>query len=71
MYTNNMKKGFGNTTTGHLFGQYGYMGCPYDAEKDADNKNRLEHKAKIFQPFVGSKNPSKTFTPDYVSFQPL
>jgi len=25
-----MKKGFGNTTVGHLFGAYKYEGTPYD-----------------------------------------
>ena len=27
--TNNMKRGFGSTTTGHLFGTYKYQGTPY------------------------------------------
>ena len=29
-----MKKGFGNTTTGHLFSNYKYEGTPYDNQKD-------------------------------------
>jgi hypothetical protein len=32
--TNNMKKGFGNTNTDHLFGAYEYKGTPYDNEKE-------------------------------------
>lgn len=28
--TNNMKRGFGSTTTGHLFGSYKYEGSPFD-----------------------------------------
>jgi hypothetical protein len=32
--TNNMKKGFGNTTSGHLFGNYEYKGSPFDNQKD-------------------------------------
>lgn len=32
--TNNMKKGFGNTNTGHLFAAYEYKGTPYDNQKD-------------------------------------
>lgn len=31
--TNNMKKGFGNTATGHLFGAYPYQGSPFDNPK--------------------------------------
>jgi hypothetical protein len=28
--TNNMKRGFGSTNTDHLFGNYQYMGSPYE-----------------------------------------
>ena len=34
--TNNMKKGFGNTTTGHLFSSYKYQGTPYDNQRDCE-----------------------------------
>jgi hypothetical protein len=30
----------------------------------------MEHKAKIKAPFRGSSHPTKTFTPDYASYQP-
>jgi hypothetical protein len=33
-----MKKGFGNTTMGHLFGHYKYEGSPYDNSKDLETK---------------------------------
>lgn len=68
--TGNMKKGYGNTTVGHLFGSYPYMGCEYDNIKNLQSKERMEHKAKIGQPFRGSSHPSKTFTPNYAAFQP-
>jgi hypothetical protein len=32
-YTNGMKKGFGNTTVGHLFGSYKYEGSEIDNAK--------------------------------------
>ena len=34
-----MKKGYGNSTTGHLFGNYAYESNPYDAERE---QNRVE-----------------------------
>jgi hypothetical protein len=36
--TNNMKRGFGNTTAGHLFGSYKYEGSLYDNQLNADRK---------------------------------
>lgn len=65
--TNNMKKGFGNTTTGHLFSGYKYQGQPYDDQKDNERKNKLEHKAKIMQPFSGG-HPSATFTAHHQTY---
>ena len=32
--TGNMKKGFGNTTTGHLFSSVPYAGDPYDDARE-------------------------------------
>jgi len=48
-----MKRGFGDTTTGHLFGSYKYQGSPYDNPRDLESKERLEHKAKIPAAFKG------------------
>jgi len=45
--TGNMKKGYGNTTAGHLFSAYPYMGAEYDDGKNLQSKERMEHKAKI------------------------
>lgn len=36
--TNNMRKGFGNTTVGHLFGSYKYEGSPFDNGKQLQSK---------------------------------
>ncbi len=36
--TNNMKRGFGNTTAGHLFGSYKYEGSPYDNQLNVERK---------------------------------
>ena len=60
-----MKKGFGNTTTGHLFGAYKYEGYAFDNAKEIDKKERMIHKAKIHKPFSGVSNPNATFTPNY------
>ena len=68
--TGNMKKGYGNTTAGHLFSAYPYMGSEFDDGKNLQSKERMEHKAKIGQPFTGSSHPSKTFTPDYAAYLP-
>lgn len=67
--TNNMKKGFGNTTSGHLFGSYEYKGSPYDNQKDLESHEKLVHKAKIAKPFNGLNHPQATFTPHYQTFQ--
>lgn len=68
MYTNNMKKGYGNTTSGHLFSNYPYQGYPEDDARAKDSNDKLIHKAKIPTPFRASSNPSKTFTPDYALY---
>lgn len=36
--TNNMKKGFGSTTTGHLFSSYKYQGSPFDNQREQEMK---------------------------------
>lgn len=56
--TSNMKKGFGNTTYGHLFGAYPYEGYPHEAEQDIQSREKLVHKAKISKPFNGTSKPS-------------
>lgn len=38
IYTNNMKKGFGSTNTGHLFGSYPYQGYPEEDPKKKEQK---------------------------------
>ena len=65
---NNMKRGKGSTTTGHLFGAYPYQGTPHDLPRELDSKQRMEHKAKIHKPFHGTSNPNATFTPDYLAY---
>ena len=30
----------------------------------------MTHKAKILKPFIGSSNPSATFTPNYQAYHP-
>lgn len=49
-YTQPGKKGFANTTVGHLFGHIPYKGDPYDRPKEFDVKERAEHKSKILHP---------------------
>lgn len=68
--TNNMKKGFGNSTVGHLFSSYKYQGTPFDNQKDHEKNEKMTHKAKILTPFSGS-NPNTTFTPHYQTYQNL
>lgn len=63
-----MKKGFGNTAVGHLFGSYPYQGYPEDDQKALNSNERLIHKAKIPTGFRGNSHPSKTFTPDYALY---
>ena len=37
MYTSNAKKGFGNTTTGHLFSKpFEHMADPYDNKRNIE-----------------------------------
>lgn len=66
--TNNMKKGFGSTTTGHLFSSYKYQGSPYDQKREQELQEKMIHKAKIIGPFNGGAHPSSTFTPHYQTF---
>lgn len=68
IFTNNMKKGYGNTTAGHLFSHYPYQGFPEDDKRAKDSNDRLVHKAKIPTPFVGSSHPSATFTDDFAVY---
>jgi hypothetical protein len=55
--TNNMKKGFGSTTTGHLFSSYKYQGSPYDQKREQELQEKMTHKAKIIGPFNGEPIP--------------
>ena len=66
--TNNVKRGFGSTTVGHLFGSYKYEGAPYDNQHNMEKNEKINHKAKIIKPFVGSSNPHATFTPHYQTY---
>jgi hypothetical protein len=63
-----MKKGKGNTTAGLLFTSYNYMGTPYDNKRDQTRNEKLDHKAKILQPFLGASKPGETFTPHYQTY---
>ena len=63
-----MKRGFGSTTVGHLFGSYKYEGTPYDNHQNQEKRENLAHKAKISKPFIGSTNPQATFTPHHQTF---
>ena len=67
--TNNMKKGFGNTTAGYLFSQYPYQGYPQEQGREKDKREKLEHKAKIPTSFKGGSHPTSTFTPGYAVYQ--
>jgi hypothetical protein len=67
--TNNMKRGFGSTTHGHLFGHYNYQASPYDNQRERDRTEKLKHKAKIMTPFSGASNPNATFTPHYQTYR--
>lgn len=64
-----MKKGFGNTATGHLFGAYPYQGIPHDYPKELESQQKLEHKAKIPTAFRGTSYNIATFTPDHQVYQ--
>ena len=66
--TNNMKRGFGNTTVGHLFSSSKYQGDPYDDQRDIERQEKMNHKAKILKPFHGHNNPTQTFTPHYTTY---
>lgn len=66
--TNNMKRGFGSTTVGHLFSSYKYEGTPYDNMRDQEKNEKMTHKAKIIAPFNGGAHPQSTFTPHYQTF---
>lgn len=63
-----MKKGYGNTTAGHLFSQYPYSGYPDDDQRKQQSNDRLLHKAKIPTSFIGSSHPNQTFTPNYTVY---
>jgi hypothetical protein len=41
------KKGFGNTTSGHLFSAYQYMEDPYDRPKELNSKEINDHRARL------------------------
>lgn len=69
--TNNMKKGFGNTTHGHLFGAYQYKGSPYDNPRELQSNQKMVHKAKILAPFQNSVHPEATFVPHHQTFHQL
>jgi hypothetical protein len=45
--TSNLKKGYGNTTYGHLFSQHRYCTDPYDFPKEVDSKERANHANRI------------------------
>jgi hypothetical protein len=63
-----MKKGYGNTSVGHLFGQYPYNGYPEDDQRQKDSNDRLIHKAKIPTPFKGGLYPNNTFTDNFAVY---
>ena len=63
-----MKKGYGNTTAGHLFSHYPYQGFPDDDPRNQQSNERLLHKAKIQTPFKGSSHPNPAFTPNYTVY---
>lgn len=63
-----MKKGYGNTTAGHLFSHYPYSGYPESDLKEINSNERLIHKAKIPAPFKGNLHPSATFTDDFAVY---
>jgi len=63
-----MKKGFGNTTAGHLFSHYPYQGFPDDDPRKQQSNERLLHKAKIPTPFKGLSHPNPAFTPNYTLY---
>lgn len=68
VFTNNMKKGFGNTNVGHLFSHFPYEGYPDDDPRAKDSNDKLLHKAKIPVPFKGGTHPSATFTDNYAVY---
>lgn len=64
-----MKKGYGNTTAGHLFSHYPYNGYPESDKNEINSHERLVHKAKIPVPFKGNLHPSATFTDDFAVYK--
>lgn len=45
--TNPMKKGYGASTTGHLFGEYPYQGNPYDLPRELETvRIKFNHRNK-------------------------
>lgn len=63
--TNPYKKGFGNTTVGHLFGPVKYVQDPYNRPKEFDIQERAIHKSKILnlsKPFVSTSKNKNLFS---------
>lgn len=69
--TKPLKKGRGNTTAGHLFGNYQYVEDPYDRAKELDLKEYLDHKRKMLNttPFISNSTRIKTFEKDAKVYQ--
>jgi hypothetical protein len=64
--TTGLKKGYGNTTYGHLFSQNRYHVDPYDNPKELDSKERMEHAKKIRSgAFYNTFKKRDHFTPNY------
>ena len=66
--TNNMKRGFGNTTVGHLFSSSKYQGDPYDDQRDIERQEKIKHKSSSpSTDTITPPRPSPLTTPPTIS----
>lgn len=71
VYTNGMKSGYGNTTTGHLFGNYEYKNDPYENRDERNLDDLINHRKKILQntkPFCSTSHGKNAFTADEIVY---